>query len=197
MKHLKMVVTVAMTAMAAFAVLGGSSASATTLEVGGVPKNEAVTIVGSLASGSSLLLTTTDGFFANTCTVFEIAGTAVSPFTATKVTGSGKTLKFGGCTEEPVTADRTGTLVGEHIAGTTNATMFSVGAQVTTPSPFGTLTCTTASSPGTHLGLLKGSATGHATLYINAVINCGFFLPSAKMAGTATVTSPTGVGATA
>jgi hypothetical protein len=192
MKHVKMVAAIAMTAMAAFAVVGAGSASATTLEVGGVPRNEAVTIVGSLTS--SLLLSATGGGFANTCTVFEIEGTAVSPFTASSVSGSGKTLQFGNCTSEPVTADATGTLEGEHIAGTTNATMRSNGAKVTVPSPFGTLTCTTSH---TDLGVLTGTATGNATLHINAVINCGFFLPSAKMEGTTTVTSPVGVGATA
>lgn len=196
MKHLKMVVSVAMTAMAASAIVGSGGASATTLEVGGAPKNEAVTIVGSLKSGTSLNLSTTSGAFANTCTVFEIEGTAVSPFTAAQVSGSGKTLKFGSCTTSPVTAHKTGVLIGEHIPGTTNATMFSSGAQVTVPSPLGgTLNCVTGER--THLGTLTGTATGHATLHINAVIHCGFLAPSSTMVGTATVTSPTGVGASA
>jgi hypothetical protein len=196
MKHLKMVATVATVAMAAFAVIGAGSASATTLEVNGVAKNEAITIVGSL--GTSLVIADTSGAFANTCRVFEISGTAVSPFTASSVTGSGKTLKFGNCTHETVTAHKTGTLIGEHIPGTTNATMFSNGAEVTAPVTLGssiiTVNCKTAM---TDIGVLTGTATGHATLDINAVINCGFFLPSAKMQGTVTVTSPTGVGATA
>jgi hypothetical protein len=195
MKHLKMFVSVALAAMAAFAAIGAGSASATTLEVGGVPKNQAVTIVGSLTSGTSLTLGLTNGTFANTCSVFEIEGTAVSPFTATRVSGSGKTLKFGSCTTEPVTAHKTGILIGEHIPGTTNATMFSSGAEVTVPSPIGTLNCKTGS--GIHLGILTGTATGHATLHINAVLNCGFLVPSATMQGSVTVTSPTGVGATA
>jgi hypothetical protein len=198
MKHLKMVATVATVAMAAFAVIGAGSASATTLEVNGVAKNEAITIVGSLASGTSVVITDTSGAFANTCRVFEISGTAVSPFTASRVTGSGKTLKFGSCTHETVTAHKTGTLIGEHIPGTTNATMFSNGAEVTAPVTLGssiiTVNCKTSM---TDIGVLTGTATGHATLQINAVINCGFFLPSAKMQATATVTSPTGVGATA
>lgn len=93
MKHLKMIATVAMTAMAAFAFVGGGSASATTLEVEGVTKNEAVTIVGSL-DNTSATLSRTDGSFANTCTEFAIEGAAVSPFTGTKVSGFGKTLNF-------------------------------------------------------------------------------------------------------
>lgn len=195
MKNLKVIATVAMTALAAIAFVGVGSASATTLEVGGVTRNEAVTIVGSLASGSSLILATTTGAFANTCTIFEIEGTAVSPFTAARVSGSGKTLKFGSCTTEPVTAHKTGILIGEHISGTTNATMISSGAEVTVPSPIGALNCKTGIE--TDIGILTGTATGHATLHINAVINCGIFMPSARMQGTVTVTSPTGVGASA
>lgn len=194
MKHLMMIATVAMTAMAAFAVVGAGSASATTLEVEGVTKNEAVTIVGSLAAGTSLVLSRTDGSLANTCTVFEVEGTAVSPFTGTKVSGSGKTLKFENCTR-PVTAHKTGTLIGEHIASTTNATMYSAEAEVTVLTPFGTVNCKTGT--GTYLGTLTGAATGHATLHLNAVLNCGFLLPSAGMKGAVTVTSPTGVGASA
>jgi hypothetical protein len=193
MKHLKMIATVAMTVVAVFAVVGAGSASATTLEVGGVTKNEAVTIVGSLASGTSLILKDTAGFSKNTCTIFEIEGTAVSPFTGTKVSGSGKTLSFGNCTR-PVIAHKTGTLIGEYIAGTTNATMFSSGAEVTVGSAIGTITCKTGES--VHLGTLTGTATGHATLHVNAVIDCGI-IPSAKLEAKVTVTSPTGVGASA
>lgn len=195
MKHLKMIVTVAMTAMAAFAFVGAGSASATTLEVGGVTKNESVTIVGSLAPGNSVILGRTDGTLANTCNVFEIKGSAVSPYTGTKVSGLGTTLAFGGCTNI-VTAHKTGTLIGEHIAGTTNATMTSSGAEVTAATSLGfTVNCKTGE--GTHLGTLTGTASGHATLHINAILNCGFLLPSASFKGLVTVTSPTGVGASA
>ncbi|HEX6206030.1 MAG TPA: hypothetical protein VFZ29_09530 [Solirubrobacterales bacterium] len=194
MKQLKLIATVAMTALVALAVVGVASASATTLEVGGVTKNEAVTIVGSL-NGTSIVLSRTDGSLANTCSTFAIEGTAVSPFTGTKVSGLGKTLAFGNCAE-PVTAHKTGTLIGEHISGTTNATMHSSEAEVTVKTPFGnTVNCRT--NEGTDIGLLTGSATGHATLHINAVVNCGFLLPSATMKANVTVTSPTGVGASA
>lgn len=193
MKHLKLIAT-AMTVLAALAVVGVASASATTLEVKGVTKNEAVTIVGSLQKETSMVFSRTDGSLANTCTIFEIEGSAVSPFTGTKVAATGKTLQFGGC-ERPVTAHKTGTLIGEHIAGTTNGTMSSAEAEVTASTPFGTVNCKTGL--GTHLGTVTGTATGHATFHINAVLNCGFLLPSASMKGTATVTSPTGVGASA
>ena len=49
------------------------------------------------------------------------------------------------------------------------------------PSPFGTLTCTTSN---TDIGTLTGVKEGNATMDINAVLNCGAFLPSAKWEGT-------------
>lgn len=193
MKHLKRIATVAMAAMA-FALVVAGSASATTLEVGGVTKNEAITIVGSLQKETRLVLARTDGSLANECSIFEIEGTAVSPFTGTEVVGTGKTLAFEKCAR-PITAHKTGTLIGKHIAGTTNATMTSAEAEVTVGSPFGTLNCKTGT--GTHLGTVTGTPTGHAVFHISAVVNCGFLVPSATMIGTVTVTSPTGVGASA
>ncbi|HEY5942252.1 MAG TPA: hypothetical protein VIT89_05245 [Solirubrobacterales bacterium] len=193
MTHLKMVATVAMTAVAAFA-YGVGSASATTMEVGGVTKNSSVTIVGSLKAGTSVVLSRTDGSLANTCGLFEIEGKTLSPFTGASVTGSGTTLAFGFCTR-PVTAHKTGILHGAHIASTTNATMSSSGAEVTVGSVFGTLTCKTGG--GVDIGVLTGTATGHAELHINAVIDCGFLVPSASLKATVTVTSPTGAAASA
>lgn len=194
MKHLKRLATVAMTVLAAFAVVGVGSASATTMEVGGVTKNESVTIVGSLAAGTTVVLSRTDGSLANTCRGFEIEGKTLSPFTGTTVTGSGTTLVFPEC-ERPITAHKTGILHGEHIADTTNATMTSSGAEVTVGSPFGTLNCKTNS--GVDIGVLTGTVSGHATLHFNAVFNCGFLVPSATMKATVTVTSPTGAASSA
>ncbi|MDQ2629520.1 MAG: hypothetical protein M3Y75_00905 [Actinomycetota bacterium] len=194
MKHLKMIATVAVTAMAALVVFGAGSASATTMEVGGVTQNQSVTTLGSVKASSSMVLSRTDGSLANTCTEFVIEGKSLSPFTGTRVSGSGTTLAFGGCTR-PVTAHATGLLHGEHIAGTTDGTMTSSGAEVTVGSPFGTLNCKTGA--GVDIGRLTGTATGHAELHINAVINCGFLVPSATMKADVTVTSPTGAAASA
>jgi hypothetical protein len=194
MKHLKMIAAVAMTAMVALVVLGAGSASATTLEVKGVAKNEPVTLVGSMTPGTSAILGRTDGSLANTCTTLEMEGSAVSPFSAPSVTGSGKALAFGNCTR-PVTAHKTGLIHVEHIAGTTNGTVISSGAEITVGSPFGTINCRTGAA--THLGVVTGTPTGHATLHVNAVINCGFLVPSATLKSAWTITSPTGVGAVA
>jgi hypothetical protein len=193
------VVAVAALALMAFA----STASATTLAIGGVKKNEAITIHATLKSGTSALLEDTAGFFANTCTESTVHG-VTSVFTGT-VSGpitdevkEGKTvvtgLTFGSCKENPVVVDKPGSLTVENIAGTTNGTVRSIGAEVTSPSPFGQLNCKTAASPGTDIGILTGVAktTEHATMDINASLNCGAI--TAKWTATYTVTTPTGLG---
>jgi hypothetical protein len=177
--------------------LGGvSSASATFLEVGGAAKNEEVKLEASLKAGTFLNLTDTGGGFINRCTASTVEGKTEAPFTGTTVGGKVSALSFSSCLKEGVVVDQAGSLSVEHIAGTTNGTVRSVGAQVTVPSSLGTLTCVTAASPGTDIGTLTGVASGNATMDINAVLNCGFFLPSAKWEGSYSVTSPGGLGIT-
>ncbi|HEV2858711.1 MAG TPA: hypothetical protein VGW80_09950 [Solirubrobacterales bacterium] len=191
MKFTKILGVVAAAALALMAFAG--TASATTLAIGGVKQTGAVTIKASLKTGTSAILKDTGGAFANTCLESAVEGKTTT-FTGT-VAGPISTLSFSKCTEEPVVVDTTGSLTVTQIAGTTNGTVRSIGAKVTSPSPFGALTCTTAASPGTDIGTLTGvaSTASHATMDINAVLNCGFFLPSAKWEGTYTVTSPTGL----
>ncbi len=164
----------------------------TTLEVGGIPKGEPVEITASLDAGTSLVLNRTDGSFGNTCDTSHINGTT-SVFTGTKVTGPLSTLTFESCTR-PVTVHKAGKLYVEHIASTTNGTVFSEEAEVTVGTPFGTVNCQT--STGTDIGTLTGKKEGNATIDINAVLNCGFLLPSATWKGSYTVTSPSGLGVT-
>jgi hypothetical protein len=178
-------------ALLAFA---ASSASATTLETGGV-KRESVTVTKTLRTGTSIILKDTSGAFANTCTSVHEHWDA-DGFTLAKVGLIRTSTTISKCTEEPIVVDTTGTGSIEWISGTTNGTVRSVGAKFTSPSPYGSLTCTTAASPGTDMGTLTGVAAGNATMDINAVLNCGFFLPSAKLEGSLTVTSPTGLGVT-
>jgi hypothetical protein len=185
------VVAVAALALMAFA----STASATTLEVGGVKQSGSVAIKSSLKSGTSALLADTAGFFANTCTASAVEG-STSTTTGTTVSGPISALSFTSCATEPVTVDTKGSLSVENIAGTTNGTVRSIGAKVTVPSPFGLLTCVTAAAPGTDIGTLTGTgnSASHATMDINAALNCGSI--TAKWTGTYTVTSPTGLGVT-
>jgi hypothetical protein len=194
MKHLKILGLAAVAAMALMAI-GASTASATTLAVGGSKTNSAVKIEASLETGTSAKLQKTDGTFANTCTTSKVVGTT-SVFTGTAVSGplaeKETGLSFGSCTTEKVTVDASGSLSVEWISGTTNGTVKSSGAKVTVPSPFGTLTCETGT--GTDVGTLTGTKTGSATMDIKAVLNCGFLAPSATWEGSYWVTSPGGLG---
>jgi hypothetical protein len=213
MKYLKMLGLAALAAMALMAVTAGS-ASATTLETAGVTQNKSVAISASLTAGTTLVLKNTSGTSENTCTKATLSGSTTSSTTAGKTTHNSYTgeqltgpitaLQFGedakgkGCTHE-VIVHKAGTLHIKHIAGTTNGTLTSSGAEVTSFSTaFGTfLTCKTGE--GTTLGTLTGTGdhTKHATVTVNAVLNCGFVVPSAKWEGSYTVTSPTGLGVSA
>lgn len=181
--------------MASLATLAGAGSScATVLEVAGATKNEAVTITGSLEAGGSTVLSSTGGSFSNTCAESHVDGATISPFIATTVTGATESLSFSSC-ERPVTVHKSGILHVEHIAGTTNGTVSSSGAEVTVGYVFGNLNCKTGA--GVDLGTLTGSASGHAILNVSAVLNCGFLLPTAYWSATYVVTNPTGLGVAA
>jgi hypothetical protein len=179
---------------AALLALTASSAGATLLEINGVKQNAEVTMAESLKSGTSLLLSDTSGFFANTCTSSTTHFTAPSDFFFAKVGWASSTHTYKSCKEEPVVVDTGGGGSIENIAGTTNGTVRSIGAKITSPSPFGALTCVTAASPGTDIGVITGVASGNATEDINAVLNCGII--TAKLTGTYVTTSPGGLGIT-
>jgi len=186
MKYLKMLGLAAVAAMALMAI-GAGSASATTLEVKGVAQNSAVEITASLKTGTSALLQTTSGAFANTCTASHVSGKTTS-FSGATVGGPIASLTFTSCTSSPVVVDAAGSLTVERIGATTNGTVRSSGAKVTVPSPLGgTLTCVTGE--GTDIGTLTGVKEGNATMDINAVLNCGFLAPSSTWTGTYTVTT--------
>jgi hypothetical protein len=196
MKHTKIlgVLAVAALALMAFA----STASATTLEIGGVKQTKDVTIEATIKAGTSALLSDTSGFFANTCTTSTVKATnstTTAPGTA-ELSAPISTLSFGSaatpCTKGNPTVVKAGTLTIGWIKGTTNGTVTSDNAHVTVPSALGTLTCETPAE-GTHIGVLTGVKTTaeHATMHINAVLNCGI---TTRWVGTYTVTSPTGLG---
>jgi hypothetical protein len=169
-----------------------SSASATTLEVGGVIQNKAVTIEASATAGTSFAKT--DGVEAATCSVSSLKGTT-SVFSGSKVTGSLGELSFKTCTREPVVVDAAGGMYFEYETETTSGNVYSEGAEWTVPTNFGfNVICSTAA--GTKLGTVDGvaSSSAHATLTVNALINCGFLLPSAILKGTYRFSSPTGLG---
>jgi hypothetical protein len=192
MRYIKMIGLAAMATMALMAVSAGS-ASATTLEVTGVKQLKAVTISATLAAGTSAELSTTSSEFVDTCTTSAVSGKTETT-TGTTVGGKVTGLSFTNCTHT-THVKANGSLTVEN-AGNTNGTVRSTGAEVQVQSTsFGvTLTCKT---DNTHLGTLTGSLHGHATLNIKAVVDCGFFAPTANWVGTYTVTSPTGLGVVA
>jgi hypothetical protein len=174
------VVAVAAMALMAFA----STASATTLTTNGGLRTGAVTI--NATANGSILLQATGGGFANTCTESTIAGTT-TVFTGATVSGPLTTLTVTKCATEGVVAHAPGTLSVERIGATTNGTLRSSNAKVTVPSPFGLLTCTTPAG-GVDVGTLTGTTAVTTVVDISAVLNCGFFLPSAQWLGSYNVT---------
>jgi hypothetical protein len=190
MKHMKKTAAVALSAAALSAALLAGSASATTLEVGGVAKNQSVTILASLKAGTSLILKDTFGISIKTCTTSSLHGATSSPFTGGQVTVPLSSLSVSNCDRTALTDDP-GTLHIQWTSGT-NGTVTSSKLDITTNSPFGTLTCTTGA--GTHLGSLTGvaSSSAHATIDINASISCSGI--SSKWEATYTITTPTGLG---
>lgn len=190
----KLIGAAALSALALLAI-GASTASATTLEVNGVTKNEPVTILASLEPGTSFVVTRTDGFLLNTCLNSHFHGATAAPYTGSRVTGPLTTKFYGECVF-PVVVHKPGQFYIEHIAGTTNATLFFENTEVTVSTAMG-VTVNCKSGQGTDVGKLTGAQAGLATVDFHAIFNCGFLLPSATLAGSYWVTSPAGLGVSA
>ncbi len=186
-------ITIAVLAALTLTALGGvSTASATTLEVGGVPTNAEVAFETTIKSGGSFLLADTSNISFNTCVSSTVKGHTESPFSGTTVGGPVTALSYNSCSEGNPTVNAAGRLTVERIGTTTNGTVRSSGTKITVPSHFGTLTCTTSS---TDIGTLTGVKSGNATFDINAVLSCTV-IGTVRWSGTYTVTSPTELGVT-
>ncbi|HYQ79699.1 MAG TPA: hypothetical protein VEP91_11380 [Solirubrobacterales bacterium] len=195
MNYLKTIGLTAVAAMALMAVAAGS-ASATTLEIGGVVQSGAVTLTAS--AESAIVLADTERSQFNSCSQSHMHWTT-SVFSGTKVIGSLTELSYATCTRSPFVVDAKGGLFIESESGTTSGNVFSENAEVTIPTTFGfSVSCKTASS-GTKIGTLDGvkSISEHATITLTAVLSCGFLLPSASLKGSYKITSPTGLGVVA
>lgn len=190
MDQLKKLGMAALGAMALMAIVAGT-ASATTFETTGITENGEITVTASKKSGTSGVLSRTDGSLANTCTSEHVhyRTTSYTPVPRAPV----QQWALAGCTR-PVTVDQAGEFSFELIAGTTNATVISSNAEITVSTPFGTVNCKTGT--GTDLGVLIGVAAGNASMEINSVLNCGFLLPSASYVSKWVITGPHGLGVT-
>jgi hypothetical protein len=187
MKYLKMLGLAAVAAAALMAFVGAGTASATTLYVGGVAQNKAVTIEATLAAGSSAILKDEFGTTTDTCTVSVVKGTT-NVFTGASVSGPVSSLTFSSCTHT-TTVIANGSLTVTSTGGH-NGSVSSSGAEVTVQSTFFGASAVCKTGAGTTIGTLTGSTTGNATIDINAKINCGI-LGTSSWTGTYTATSPT------
>jgi hypothetical protein len=190
MKYIKILGLAAVAAMALMAFAG--SASATTLEKEGATQSGAVEINASIEPETSAILEDTNKLTQDTCLASTAVGTTTTT-TGASVGGPISSLTFSECTHTThVLAN--GNLSVSRIGSTTNGTVTSSGAEVTVKSTVFGVSIVCKTGAGVDIGTLTGTASGHATMDINAVVNCGSFVPTAKWTGSYIVTSPTGLG---
>ncbi|HET9198838.1 MAG TPA: hypothetical protein VFN92_11365 [Solirubrobacterales bacterium] len=192
MKYLKMLGLAALAATALAAWLGPATASATTVEVGGVAQNKAVAFTISLKSGTSTAFKDTTNNVVDTCTSSEINGNTVAPFTnVNAVNASVIEFYFANCTSGKTQVLKGGKLSFEWTVNT-NGTARSSEAEITVwDNIFGaSAVCKTGT---TIIGTVTGVAAGQATLHVNTVLACGL-LGTVKWEGTYAFTSPAGFG---
>jgi len=192
MKHLKML-GLSLVAVAIAVMTAASAASATTLEVGGVAQNKSVSFAWTLKSGTSMTFQTTTGEPWGTCTGLEIKGATEGTFTGSTVSGKLSSFAWSGCLDKVETI-KPGRLQIAWSSGTNGTvTLFETEFKWYLEAFGEPLTCKVSPS-GTDIGLLTGVKEGQATVDMNAVISCGLILPSMRLAGSLTVTSPSGLG---
>jgi hypothetical protein len=188
------IAALAATALTAFVATG--SASATTLEVEGKAKNEALGYTLSLETGQSTTFTNTLNEPLMTCNESELNGTTVAnaggTYTGPTVEGSVIRLIFGKCTNLTKVL-KNGVLVFTWTKNT-EGTLTWVGGELTINTAlFGDVVCKPATG-GTVIGTITGVALGKAALDVNTVLNCGFTAPSVRWQGKYVFTSPPGLG---
>jgi hypothetical protein len=205
MRYVKRLGLVAMAAAALIAILGASSASATTIctqtETPCAANTQYTTtqdniIEASLETGSTAIWKGTSGSIEDTCTASGIKGeitNAGSSTTTVKIKVTETT--FGGC-KDPTSANNaaTCTLEVHDIVNTDNGTVTGSGCTLTIIEGGGTVTCRYGYANGAHLGILTGGAMG--TLDINALLvkidTSSFLCPETEvLEAKYTVTKPT------
>jgi hypothetical protein len=195
MKHVKQLALAAIGALVLMALLGSANVSATTLskinQIPNEPFKAGTEIAASLKSESSLILKDKNTTTNDTCTGSELK--AKTEAAGATVTAPISTLAFTGCSHT-THAIKAGTL---HFAwsSATNGTVTLSGTEWTIKSTVFGVSAICKAGEGSPLGTLTGakSSSEHATLDIEAQINCGA-LGSSTLTGTYSVTSPTGLG---
>ena len=198
MKYLKIIGLAAVAAMALTAFVGAGTASAQTLYTYTTPSENdptpvATELVSTLEAGTSAILKDTLGGVNDTCTGSEVKG-KIGTNTTTDAGGAISHLTFTGCSHTThVLAN--GELEIKNIAGTTNGTVVSKGAQVTIKSTIFGVSCTANTGAGTTIGTLTGAKahTAKATMDINGVITLENGCGDSTWTGKYEVTSPVGL----
>jgi hypothetical protein len=191
MNNLRKLGLAVLAAMALAAFLSAGNASATTLEVKGVKQTGAVTLKGSLETGTSAILKDELGSTTDTCTGGTVEGTT-STFTGANVSGPVSGFTITGCSHTTDVVSK-GSVFVSWIKGTTNGTVSSANAEVSVRSTFFGVTATCKTGAGTDIGTITGKASGQATLDVNATLDCGA-LGNGFLTGSGVVTSPEGLG---
>lgn len=191
MKYPKMLAFVGLAATALTVFVAAGTASATTLEVEKEKQEKSVAFTITLKAGTSTTFSNTSGGVLNTCTESGTNGETIEPFTGEQVDSFLAEYYFAKCTT-PVKVLKLKRFVFDHIEGTTNAEIVAGELEITVSNALGDTVCKTGF--GTVIGVVKGVATGQATFEVNAVLNCGFLLPSARWVGTYVFTTPLGLG---
>lgn len=200
MKDLKSLTIAAIAAMALTACFGVGSASATLIQKYTTPSANDTLGVGtqldfSLESGSSFTTEDAFGFIAVTCTSSNLKVTVERVTPTGNPKGKITTLDFSPCAHT-VEVESNGELEFKGIAGTTNATVFLIGAKVRVFNTILNQNCTINTGAGTDIGILTGakSSTGKATLDLNGLMPLeGCAASSTRLTGKYEVTSPLGV----
>jgi hypothetical protein len=191
MKHLK-ILGLAVAATALLAAGGPGNAAATTLEIGGVKQTSAVTLTATLEG--STIVTDEFGSTTETCTTSEIHGKTTT-FTApgvAEIHGNIEKWTLGNCTHT-TTVIKPGKFYIGWESGTTNGTFTSSETEITVQSTFFGASAICKTGTGTKVGTITGTASGFATIDMNATIPCGI-LGNTKWTGSYRITSPNGLG---
>jgi hypothetical protein len=191
MNFLRKLGFVSLATLSIAAVGGASSASATTFEINGKAANYAFEFTATLATGASFIIKDEFGTTTDTCSGSTIRGQTQTPYTAGTVSGSLSSLSFASCNHTTHVLNR-GSFYTYWTSGT-NGVFGSKEAEVTLLSTSFGASATCKTGTGSALGTITGFNAGHASIHVNALINCGI-LGNASWTGTYTVTSPTGLG---
>jgi hypothetical protein len=201
MKYFKML-SLAMAAAVALMALGGAgTASATVIcKTNTIPCSEkypaGTEYKASLSTGTSMKLTTTEGFTLNTCTASTLTGKTENVGSGTE-TVHGPIPAFGltftNCSAGTITVIEGGDTETHAISGTSNGTYTARKFRVTLNTFLGP--CNYTAGAATHIGVVTGGAP--ATVDVNAVVtrvspdpDTGTCPSSARWQATYTVTSP-------